>query len=253
MSENNESCLVKQLRYYDDLDDWSRTQLAELEKEERACKKHEEISQSRAVYDYLYVVKTGWLYSYADWNDGRRQIVKIHLPGDVIGFRDVAFASVSTTLRAAEDSIICPFPKNGLTRIFNDNPRLAALLFSMATREQLALIDIMKAMGQMPAYDRVLFFLLHLRSRLRVTNSNITDRIRVPLNQTEIGEHLSLTNVSVSRTIAELERDGMIERSANWFIFKKYDDIVKHTEFQDRYSEIDSSWFPPPRGEHVVT
>ena len=183
MPKEGVSCLVKQLQRYKELDDWSMTQLAQLVKEERTCKKHEEISHASTVYEYLYFVKHGWLYIYTDWDDGPRQIIKVHLPGDVIGFRDVAFEHVSTTLRAAEDSIVCPFPKQGLTEIFNDNPRLAALLFSMGTRDQLAQMDIMKAIGQMPAYYRVLFFLLHILARFKVANPNLTDGIRVPLTQ----------------------------------------------------------------------
>lgn len=250
MSDVSESCLVRQLKRYDDLDDRSMVQLAKLENDERVCVRHEEISQNNTTNAHLYVVKRGWLYSYLDWGDGRRQILKVHLPGDLIGFRDIAFQNVSTTLRAAEDCVICPFPKRGLTPIFEENPRLAALLFTLSTRDQLTLIDIMKAIGHMSAHDRVLFFLLHLRARLRVANPKLTDRIRVPLNQTEIGEHLSLTNVSVSRAIAELEADGLIDRASNWFIFKKFDEIVKQTEFENRYSNIDTSWFPARRDKN---
>lgn len=240
----NESCLVEKLSHYIDLDEASMGYLALLEKEEREFERHAEINRPGAENTYLYVVKKGWLYSYTDMPDGRRQIVQIHHPGDIVGFPDVAFRNTSTTLLTAEDVCLCPFPKSSLDIIFRESPQLTALLFSLAVREHALLLDSIRVMGRMDARERLSYMFLDLLSKLRITNKTMTNRIRMPLNQSEIADYIGLTNVYVSRSLKALESDNMIKRSNDALTILDEQALARLCDFQERYAELDTSWFP---------
>jgi CRP-like cAMP-binding protein len=246
MSEQDvhDSCLVEKLSHYISLDEASLGYISGLEKEEKQFDRHSEVNAPGSPADCLYVVKRGWLYSYTDMPDGRRQIVQIHHPGDIVGLPDVAFKVASTTLRTAEDIILCPFPKKDLDVIFRESPKLTALLFSLALREHALLLDSLRVMGRMDARERLSYFFLDLLSKLRITNKSMRSTIRLPLNQTEIGDYIGLTNVYVSRSLLAMEDEGMIERGENVLTVMKEAEMARLCDFQNRYAKIDTSWFP---------
>ncbi|MFZ3582754.1 Crp/Fnr family transcriptional regulator [Loktanella sp. DJP18] len=238
------SCLVTKLSHYIALSEGDKDHLASLEKTERGFDDGVEIYQNGDTATDLFVVKTGWLFSYTDLPDGRRQIVKIHHPGDIIGFPDIALKRITTTLRTAESVILCPFPKSSLDVILRESPRLSALLLSIGLRDQVVFIDLLRAMGRMKAQERVAYMLLDLIARLRITNHKMTDTIRLPLTQSQIGDYLGLTNVYISRTFIRMEEDGYILRHGSGLQILREDELAEMSDFRDRYAEMDTSWFP---------
>ena len=240
----SQSCLVTKLSHYIALSEPDKEQLATLEKSERSFLAGSEIYQTGDAISDLFIVKTGWLFSYTDLPDGRRQIVKIHHPGDIIGFPDIALKQVTTTLRTAEQVVLCPFPKSSLDTIFRTAPRLSALLLSIGLRDQVVFIDLLRAMGRMKAQERIAYMLLDLIARLRITNRSMTDTIRLPLTQSEIGDYLGLTNVYISQTLMRMEKDGQILRKDGRLQILQEDALRDMTDFKDRYADLDTSWFP---------
>ncbi len=238
------SCLVTKLSHYVSLSDADRDRLGGLEKSERTFDAGQEVYQGGDPNRDLYVVKHGWAFSYTDLPDGRRQIVKIHHPGDIIGFPDVALKHSTTTLRTVENVCLCPFPKSSLDEILKKSPRLSALLLSIALRDHVILIDVLRAMGRMSAQERVSYMLLDLISRLRITNRDMTDTIRLPMTQSQIADYLGLTNVYISKTFVRMEQDGYIRREQDHLRILKEDAMIELTDFHDRYAEMDTSWFP---------
>lgn len=244
MSSESESCLVQKLSHYVDLNEASLEHLGKLEKSEKTFDKNTEIYQGGDENENLYVVKTGWLYSYTDLTDGRRQIIRLHHPGDIIGFPDMAFTETTTVLRAAEDACLCPFPKSALDAVFETLPQLTALLFTLSARDQVILIDLLRAMGRMSARERLAYLLLDILARLRVTNKSMTTTFRMPLNQSEIADMVGLTNVYVSRSLIALERDNLIARGEGTIEILDEKHLVEMADFVDRYDRLDTSWFP---------
>ena len=238
------SCLVTKLSHYVSHSETDCERLATLEKAERTFEAGQEVYQGGDENKNLYVVKHGWAFSYTDLPDGRRQIVKIHHPGDIIGFPDVALKHSTTTLRTVDKVCLCPFPKSSLDEILRKSPKLSALLLSIALRDQVVLIDVLRAMGRMSAQERVSYMLLDLIARLRITNQNMTDTIRLPMTQSQIADYLGLTNVYISKTFIRMEEDGYIRRDRDHFQILKESSMVELTDFHDRYADMDTSWFP---------
>lgn len=244
MSNSQNSCLVERLSRYIDLTETESDHIAALEERERSYSRHQEIYTVGEGAETLHVVKSGWLYTYIDMPDGRRQIVKIVHPGDIVGFPDIAFLEATCTLKASEDVVLCPFPKRRLDTIFRDSPRLTALLFTLANRDLATMIDMLRAMGRMSARERISYLLLDLQSRLRLANRTMTTTFRLPLNQSEIGDALGLTHTYVSKTMREMEDEGLIARNGATVTLKREAALKEMVEYRDRYAVLDTTWFP---------
>ena len=241
----NDSCLVTHLSAYADLSDTDNELLARLERDEKEFPTDAAVQQRGEAADELYVVKEGWLCSSTDLADGRRHIVRTHHAGDVIGLGDLALPRVTVNLSTCTPVRLCPFPKEALGRIFRASPRLAALLLALSARDQVLLYDQLRATARMNARDRVVYLLLSFLYRLRVTNRSMRDAFELKLTQTQIGDLLGLTNVSVSKAFVELENRGDILRNRQEVTLLDVPALIERIEFVDRFSTLDSSWFPP--------
>ena len=242
MSESkSESCLVATLSRYTNLSATDEQTLRALEESEVSFHAGDEVFSTSQPVNNLYVVKSGWLLSYTPQRDGHRQIVDIHLPGDILGFPDIVLPHHILTASCATDAVLCPLKKNGLSSMIHSSPKLTALMFALAMRDQVWLIDILRTNSTMTAPNRVGFLLLDLLAR-QATNSGSTDELDLPLTQGQIAAILGLTNVSVSRAFRILEKRRLIERKGQRVRILCRNDLSDSAQFVDRYQALDTSW-----------
>lgn len=238
------SCLVKNLSQYIDLDESEEEIVATLERDEREFDNKQVVRSRGDRVEHLHAVKTGWLFTSTTLPDGRRQIIRVYVPGDVIGLCDLGYRFATHDITCCTDAVLCPFPKTALRPALSDAPRLTALLLSLTAREQVMTVDMQRASSRMNARDRVLYLLLQMLSRLRVTIDENLDRYDLPLNQTQLGDAIGLTNVSVSKAIGELERTGCLSREGTTIVLNEPAASMRKIDFSDRYEHVDTSWFP---------
>jgi len=239
-----ESCLIERMRYYIDIDDENETLLRTLEKDEvlykSRVKLHLQEQQSN-----LYILKTGWLYRYVDLPDGKRQVLRVHYPGDIVGLADVAMEATLGDTMTASGVTLCPFPKKHLDVIFKQSPRLTALIFSLGMLEEAILMDRITMIARSNSVNRVANYMLEIHSRLRTHTDDATfSSFELLLTQEVIADALGLTNVSVSNAFTQLEFEGKIIRNRKVLTFLDVDKLKQELSFKDRYFEIDTSWFP---------
>ena len=241
---SDDSCLVTYLSAYMELSETDDELIATLERDEREYLPDTEVYCRGEEMTELHVVKHGWLYSSTDLADGRRHIVRTYHAGDLVGLVDLARPTVTTTLTSCTTACLCPFPRKHLGAIFRHSPRLAALLLALSARDQVLLVDLLRAAARMSAKERVIFLLLTYLHRLRVTNPSMESTFALPLTQTQIGDMLGLTNVSVSKALVELETDGWLSRRRQEVTLHDIPDLVERVEYVDRFSKLDTDWFP---------
>lgn len=242
------SCLVQKLSHYMTLTARDRELLATMEKSTIDVGRGVDVVQGDRGHDYLYVVKSGWLYDFVDLPDGRRTITRIHHPGDVIGLADVPAEVSPRSVRTCEGVQLCPFPRSALAHVFEQSPPLASLFFALLAREHLALVDRVRAVARMSARERVGHLLVELMARLRIgdacNGTLTTTSFRLPLNQTEIGDALGLTNVTVSKTLNQMENDELIRRFADRIELRQEHRLRHMCDFVDRYASMRTDWLP---------
>ena len=238
-----ESCLVAKLGRFAPLAESDHRLLATLEESEREYRKDQIVRRRGQPVDELFVVKSGWLTSFSILDDGRRQLLRLFYPGDIVDLSEVALMLAQTDIKALTAAVLCPFPKTGLEPLFRESPRLTALLFSMTVKENASLLDRIRAIGRFSAYERVCYLLLEISERLRLTVADVDQGFRLPLTQGDIADLLGLTNVYVSKTIARMESDGLMRREGNRITL--LDPIRMRDICEFRYTAmIDTSWFP---------
>ena len=132
----------------------------------------------------------------------------------------------------------CPFPKQRLTEIFEQAPRLTDLFFLAMAREQSILIERVTNIGRRTAAERLAHFLVEMKVRL-----NLRDMaFHLPINQTMIGDTLGLTSVHISRTLKQLSDQGLITYQNGDLKLLDLDGLIELSGFERAYLEITPDW-----------
>ena len=243
------SCLAAKLSHYVTLDDRELARLEAVQAQPRKFARDELLFREGDHNQDLYIVQEGWLFNYIDAPDGRRQIVNIYHSGDVIGFPDMALEQRTTNLFAVEAGSLCPMPKETMADIYTHCPRLAALMLTIALREETVLIDRLRTFSRSSARARVAYLFLELQARLAVLSGangggEVSADLYMPLNQQEIGDAVGLTNVSVSRATSQLEDQGWITTGSKRVTLRNPEALKALCDFHDRYASMATDWFP---------
>jgi CRP-like cAMP-binding protein len=140
-----------------------------------------------------------------DLDEGRRQIVQLRLPGEVIEPHELEAVVAVTKARTADAR---PF----LDWLTSDAASPAVRLAWLNLREEDAhrLRDHVVRLGRMTARERVAHFLLEVHGRLARAGLVAGQTFHLPLTQETLSDVLGLSCVHVNRTLKALRRGGLI-------------------------------------------
>ena len=241
---SGQSCLVTRLGRYVELTRSERAFLARMEETERRLGARQVILNRGQRTDGLHVLKHGWAVVRSRSVRGRSHILRIYLPGEVIGLGELGTNNAPHTISMHVEGVVCPFPRDGLAELMARAPRLSALLHALSSLDQIALRDQCAALGLMTAEDRLIHWLLQLHARLSVADEGLGDRFRLPFSQAEIGEAVGMTPVYVNKLLRKLTDEGRIKVERPYIDLLDREGLVNQVNFSDVFAELDHSWFP---------
>ena len=178
---------------------------------------HRSVAAGTDIYDQgevsreLFTVIEGWGFQYTLLEDGRRQITRIILPGDFIGYQADLNAPADHSAQALTGMNLCVFPRDNILDMFREHPELAVRMTWLLARDEGRSQEWMTNIGRRSARERVSHLLLELYYRVRMRHPEpLGSSIPLPLTQEHIGDALGLTSVHVNRTLRELRQEDLL-------------------------------------------
>ena len=151
----------------------------------------------------FYKVVSGTVRTCKFLNDGRRQIEAFHSAGEVFGFEmgDVHLLSAE----AVTECNLVAYRRKGVEAAAMQDGVLARQLFSYAMHSVNDAQTHAFLLGRRAAAEKVAVFLLGWAGR-----SAATATIDLPMSRQDMADYLGLTIETVSRTLSQMEREGLI-------------------------------------------
>ena len=157
--------------------------------------------------EYFYKVVSGTVRTCKLLSDGRRQIDAFHLPGDLFGLE--SGAEHRFTAAAVEPVVVEAYRRSHFTSLLHDDPAFGEQLMASMLQSLERAHEHMVLLGRKTAQEKMATFLLDLAERL-----DRSDRVELPMQRTDIADHLGLTIETVSRTLTQMVRAGLIKLAA---------------------------------------
>jgi CRP/FNR family transcriptional regulator len=154
--------------------------------------------------EWLFRIRDGIVKLQRILSDGRCQIVGLLFAGDFLGLAGEAAAPYSAY---AVGSVSADrFSRQAMEQLCASSIPAARLLLHWANKELAAAQEQMLLLGCKTPREKFASFLLRL-----IRRQDNTDLIRLPMTRTDIADYLGLTLETVSRTMSQFRRDGLIE------------------------------------------
>jgi CRP/FNR family nitrogen fixation transcriptional regulator len=137
---------------------------------------------------------------------GRRQIDDFHVPGDLFGFEMGPVRRHSAEAACRTTAIL--YRHRSLETLAANNQDIALRLFAQAVRSLSRAQDHAVLLGRCTAIEKVATFLVYWAA-----NFHDTDEIILAITRQDIADYLGLTVETVSRILARMAGNAVIELS----------------------------------------
>jgi len=192
------------------LDEEDLAALGQLLGRRTVARKARDIIVEGYEYKALHVVEEGIAIRYKLLGSGKRQIVNVVLPGDIIGFPGCFYEHAVFSVMAVDRMALSHVPLDAFTALCLQRANIATALVWFAAREASIYAEHIIGAGRREPLPRLAHFLLELLTRLQTVGLATETSFVMPLSQEGIGDVVGLSGPHVNRMMAELKSSGLI-------------------------------------------
>lgn len=177
----------------------------------------------------------GITFRYRLLNNGSRQILSFHVPGDIYDSQSFLLEEMDHNVATLTPCTIAVIPHATIVHFTEHQPRLARAIWKAAAVDAAITREWMVSLGRRSAREALAHLLCELLTRLSAVGLAHNHSAELPLTQTEIGDALGLSSVHVNRTITALRQDGLITMARQHLVIRDWARLQKLAQFNPRY------------------
>jgi CRP-like cAMP-binding protein len=164
----------------------------------------------------VFVLCAGWAFRYFQLADGRRQILKFLLPGDLFSSITIFEKTFHFSVKALTEVQVSGFLRSEIRARCVADPDVQGAIATSCITDTHDATELLTALGQCSAEERIAHLLLHLMPRIAARNVIREQRYPFPLRQQHIADAVGLTPVHVSRVLGLFRERRLLELSEGY-------------------------------------
>jgi CRP-like cAMP-binding protein len=177
---------------------------------ERLVRKRDDLVVAGDPYRNLCFVKDGYAIRYKLLRSGKRQILNVILPGDVIGFPVSFFDRSIYSVVAVSDLTYNMCPLESYVRLCCEQPRFGLALSWLAAHEAAIYAEHIVDLGRRTPVERLAHFLLEVHARLLEVGHAEKTGFDLPFSQEVMSDVLGLSVPHLNRMMQQLRAEKLI-------------------------------------------
>jgi CRP/FNR family transcriptional regulator len=169
------------------------------------------IHHPREFSEYVLFLCLGQAVSSIGLADGRRQILSILLPGDIVLWTALFESSSGRIVEAIQDTTYRKVKRSQFHAMLFAHPDLFAMFQESCSHEKTQTDQIMLSLGRRTASERIARLILDLWERLNERRSEVGQTIEFHLRLRHIADATGLTPVHVSKVLRTFRQAGVLD------------------------------------------
>ncbi|HTZ34737.1 MAG TPA: Crp/Fnr family transcriptional regulator [Stellaceae bacterium] len=206
-----------------------------LQANPRSIERHRDVITEGRNYASIFAVLEGIGIRYRILRDGRRQIINLVLPGDVVGFMAAAFENTPYSTKSLTPMTISTIPFARISSLFQSSPQLVAKLLCVFSCETAVHIEHIVDLGRRSALERIAHFFMELLYRLQAVGMADERAYAIPLTQELIGDALGLSVPHVNRVLRRLREENLVVIEDQRVTIKDVAALAELADFEPGY------------------
>jgi CRP/FNR family transcriptional regulator, anaerobic regulatory protein len=157
---------------------------------------------------HIYQLRSGLAYQSCWFPDGRRAIVDIFAPGNVVGLETILSSRASGSVAAA-GMVKCSAVDAASLHEMMESREIVLCFTSLLAEARGRTEELAARIARLEAPERVAAMLVDLYDRLQRRRLIARSSYNLYLTQQQIGDHLGLTGATVNRVLSWLAREDV--------------------------------------------
>jgi CRP-like cAMP-binding protein len=165
---------------------------------------------------------------------GRRQILSIHIPGDIPDLQTLHLRIMDHDLHTLSDSTVGFIAHESLRALTRSRPIVAEALWRETLIDAAIFREWIVNVGRRPAPARLAHLLMEMRQRLALIG-RANGHFELPMTQLDLADALGLTPVHVNRVMQLLRAEGTMDMRRKVVTLEDMEKLIQIGDFSDTY------------------
>lgn len=188
---------------------------------------------------------SGFAYRHKITGHGARQIMSIHMKGDVVDLQNSLLRRSDHNVQALTNIQVALIPVEAVQSLAFERPAVGKAMWYETLVDASIFREWTLNVGRRRADARTAQLLCEFALRLEVAGLGQQCDYELPTTQDQLADALGLTSIHVNRTLKALEEDGFIERTRRSVKISNWENLAALGDFDSNYLHLDRE--PPVR------
>jgi CRP-like cAMP-binding protein len=234
--------MLRKLRLWADLDPADERLLLDLPREFVTVAKHRALIIEGDTVTHCWVLLSGFCIRYKIVGDGGRQILSIHMAGDLVDLQNALLGVADHGVQALTDCRAAKIPINAIRRLTDTHPHIKDALWFDTLVDGSIHREWVANVGRRDARKRIAHLLCEFALKLEAIHAGEQLDYELPMTQEQLADATGLTPVHVNRVLQALTKDGLIDRAtAKSIVIGDWKRLAAAGDFDRAYLHLDSA------------
>jgi CRP-like cAMP-binding protein len=182
----------------------------------------------------------GFACRYSMTDDGKRQIMSFHIPGEMPDLQSLHLKTMDHSLQTITPCKVGFITHETLRDLCNRYPRIGSALWRETLIDGAIFREWMINIGRREAYPRACHLLCEMMTRMRAVGLAEDHTCELPITQGELADALSITNVHANRVLQEIRKDKLISLTKKTLKVLDWEGLTRAGEFDPTYLHLEN-------------
>jgi CRP-like cAMP-binding protein len=187
--------------------------------------------------DCTLIVK-GFACRYKVLEDGRRQIMSFHIPGDICDLQSLLLEKMDHGIGALVPCKVALIPHRTVLELAENYPGIGRALWRDTLIDAAVFREWMVGIGRRTAHERIAHLLCEVLVRFRSVGLAEDHQCDLPLTQAELADSLGLSAVHVNRVLQDLRGEGLIVFQGKFLRISRWERLKQIAGFDPTYLHL---------------
>jgi CRP-like cAMP-binding protein len=231
--------LIRKLSSILDLTDGERQALGSVPfGPPRDLKSGQDIARDHDRPSQCCLILEGYAFRYKMLDEGKRQILSFHLPGDIPDLQSIHLRVMDHSVATLGPCRVAFVPHEVLRPFLHAHPRIADALWRDTLIDAAIFREWVVNLGRRQAYGRIAHLLCEVLMRVKAIGLTDTNSIDMPVTQEQLADATGLSAVHVSRTLTDLRDQGLVSTPKGRLVIEDWDALKEAAGFDPTYLHL---------------
>jgi CRP-like cAMP-binding protein len=192
------------------------------------------------------ILLSGFAFRSKIVGNGGRQILSIHIPGDVVDIQHAMLGTADHNIQMLTTGEVALVSAAAIKKIAFERPAIGEALWLETLVDGSIFREWITNVGRRDARTRISHLLCEFTVRLHTAGLTEGNRYELPMTQEQLGDATGLTAVHVNRTLQGLRTAGLISSDKRTITIEDWKALTAVGDFDTAYLHPEIAQGSPP-------